>query len=47
MAPRITIVKNYRNKETLRLVEMQELAEMIRQGEYEHQVTEFRRELPL
>ena len=28
-------------------MEMQELAEMIRQGEYEHQVTEFRRELPL
>lgn len=26
MAPKITLVKNYRNKETLRLVEMQELA---------------------
>lgn len=47
MAPRITIVKNYRNKETLRLVEMQELAEMIRQGEYEDQVKEFRKELPM
>ncbi len=47
MAPKITLVKNYRNKETLRLVELQELAEMIRQGEYEDQVREFRKELPL
>ena len=47
MAPKITLVKNYRNKETLRLVEMQELAEMIRQGEYEGQVKEFRKELPM
>lgn len=47
MAPKITLVKNYRNKETLRVVELQELAEMIRQGEYEDQVREFRKELPL
>ena len=32
MATRITIVKYYRNKETLRLVEAQEVADMIRKG---------------
>ncbi|MBQ9216236.1 MAG: hypothetical protein IJ159_05725 [Prevotella sp.] len=33
MTARITIIKNYRNKETLRLVELQELASIIREGE--------------
>ena len=47
MAPRITLIKNNRNKETLRLVELQELAEIIRRGEYAEQVAAFRRELPL
>ncbi len=43
----ITLIKNYRNKETLRLVEQKEVADMIRNGEYQAQVEMFRRELPL
>ena len=46
MASRITLVKSYRNKETLRLLELQEVAELIRSGEYDRQVAEFRRDLP-
>ena len=46
MAPRITIVKSYRNKETLRLLTLQEVAEMISQGEYDAEVCTFRRDLP-
>ena len=46
MAPRITLIKNYRNKETLRLMEQREVAELISQGEYEDQVSTFRRDLP-
>ena len=34
MTPRITLVKSYRNKETLRLLSLQEVAELISQGEY-------------
>ena len=47
MGTRSTIIKNYRNKETLRLVEHQEVAEMIRKGDYQLQVSEFRNVYPL
>lgn len=47
MIKRITIIKNYRNKETLRLVELQEVASIIRQGEYVEEVGKFRNDLPL
>jgi hypothetical protein len=46
MAPRITLIKSYRNKETLRLLELREVAELISQGEYDDQVSTFRRDLP-
>ena len=46
MAPRITLIKSYRNKETLRLLELQEVAELISQGEYDTEVSTFRRDLP-
>ena len=46
MAPRITLIKSYRNKETLRLLELREVAELISQGEYDDQVSTFRRNLP-
>ena len=46
MAPRITLIKSYRNKETLRLLELQEVAELISQGEYDEAVSTFRRDLP-
>ena len=47
MIKRITIIKNYRNKETLRLVELQEVASIIRRGEYVEEVGKFRNDLPL
>ena len=47
MTARITIIKSYRNKETLRLVEMQELASVMRDGEYQEAVEKFRSDLPL
>lgn len=47
MIKRITIIKNYRNKETLRLVELQEVASIIRRGEYMEEVGKFRNDLPL
>jgi len=47
MTPRITLIKNYRNKETLRLLEQQEVAELIRSGAYQEQVCEFRSIWPL
>ena len=47
MATRITIIKNYRGKDTLRLTELQEVADIIRQGGYKEQVREFRRVYPL
>ena len=46
MTPRITLVKSYRNKETLRLLELREVAELISQGEYDTEVSTFRRDLP-
>ena len=46
MTPRITLIKSYRNKETLRLLELQEVAELISQGEYDTEVSTFRRDLP-
>ncbi|MBR4920132.1 MAG: hypothetical protein IKZ62_02295 [Prevotella sp.] len=47
MENRITVIKNYRNKETLRLANLQEVADMIRGGEYQEQVSEFRSVYPL
>ena len=47
METRITIIKSYRNKETLRLMELQALADTISTGEYKEQVSEFRRVWPL
>ena len=47
MDQRITIVKSYRNKETLRLVELQQLADAITMGTYKEEVVEFRRIFPL
>ena len=47
MIKRITIIKNYRNKETLRLVELQEVASIIRHGEYVKEVDKFRNDLPM
>jgi hypothetical protein len=38
MTSRITLIKSYRNRETLRLMVQQEVADMIRSGEYEQQV---------
>ena len=46
MTPRITLVKSYRNKETLRLLELREVAELISQGDYDAEVSTFRRDLP-
>ncbi len=47
MTPKVTIIKNYRNKETLRTSELQELTSMMRSGEYQEQVSEFRHVYPL
>ena len=47
MTPKVTVIKNYRNKETLRTSELQELASMMRSGEYQEQVSEFRHVYPL
>lgn len=47
MASKITIIKYYRNKETLRLAEQQELADIIRSGEYQEKVSDFRHVYPL
>ena len=47
MTAKITIIKNYRNKETLRLVELQEVADTIRNGEMQEEVSEFRAKWPL
>lgn len=44
---RITLIKDYRNKETLRLMEQREVAELIRSGEYQETVSAFRRMFPL
>ena len=47
METKVTIIKNYRHKETLRLVDLQVLADTISKGEYTEQVSEFRRVYPL
>ena len=47
MASKISIIKYYRNKETLRLAELQEVADIIRSGEYQEKVSEFRNAYPL
>ena len=47
MKARTTLIKNYRNKETLRLVELQEVADFIRNGAFKDQVSEFRSVFPL
>ena len=47
MTQRVTLIKNYRNKETLRQVELQELADLMRSDEYVEAVGEFRRKYPL
>ena len=47
METKITIIKSYRNKETLRVVDLQALADIICNGEYQEQVSEFRRVYPL
>ena len=47
MEIKVTLIKNYRNKETLRLVELQELVSVIRSGEYQEHVSNFRGVYPL
>ena len=47
MSTKITIVKNYRNKETLRTVELQEVADIISRGEYLKEVSDFQRNYPM
>ena len=47
MEIKVTLIKNYRNKETLRLVGLQEIADVIRSGEYQEQVSNFRSVYPL
>ena len=46
MAAKITLIKDYRRRETLRLMEVQEVANLICSEEYELAVREFRREWP-
>ena len=47
MSNRITIIKYYRNKETLRPTELQEVTNMISKGEYLKEVSDFRRSFPI
>ena len=47
MEPKITLIKKYRNKDTLRLLDQQEVATLIRSDEYREAVREFRRVFPL
>ena len=47
MSNRITVIKYYRNKETLRPTELQEVANMISKGEYQKEVSDFRRSYPI
>ena len=47
MEPKITLIKIYRNKDTLRLLDQQEVATLIRSDEYREAVREFRRVFPL
>ena len=47
METKVTIIKTSRNKETLRLMSLEELVSTIRQGEYTEQVSNLRRYYPL
>jgi len=47
METKITIIKSYRSKETLRLMNLEAVADSISTGEYKEQVSEFRRVWPL
>jgi hypothetical protein len=47
MSTKITIIKIYRNKETLRTLELQEVADIISKGEYLKEVNDFRTFYPL
>ena len=47
MNAKVTIIKTYRNKETLRLADLQVVADLIRGGEYQEQVSEFRSVYPI
>ena len=47
MNSKITVIKNYRNKETLRPTELQEVANMIIKGDYLEEVSDFRRSYPI
>ena len=47
MEVKVTLIKTYRNKETLRLISLEELVENIRSGQYAQQVTNLRRIYPL
>lgn len=42
MSTKITIIKIYRNKETLRTLELQEVADIICKGDYLKEVNDFR-----
>ena len=47
METNITLIKNYRNKETLRILALQEVADMIGKGEYHAEVANFRKGYPM
>ena len=47
METKVTIIKTSRNKETLRLITLEELVDTIRQGAYTEQVSNLRRYYPL
>ena len=47
MATKVTIIRNYRNRETLTLVELDQLVETIRSCQYQEEVTEMRHYHPL
>ena len=44
---KITIIKTYRKKETLRPTELQEVADAISKGEYTKEVSDFRHFFPM
>ena len=47
MTTKVTIIRNYRNRETLTLVELDQLVEAIRSCQYQEEVTEMRHYHPL
>ena len=47
METNITLIKNYRNKETLRIEALQEVADMIGKGDYQSEVADFRKGYPM